>query len=95
MRTRSLFDGFTYSPEADGKRLSTLLDRVRVLMVDGHWRTLTEIVQAVGGTEASVSARLRDLRKSRFGGWEVQKRRIGRSGLYEYRVEIRSKCPEN
>jgi hypothetical protein len=36
--------------------------------------------------EASVSAQLRNLRKARFGGWTVDKRRRGESGTWEYRV---------
>ena len=44
-------------------RLDRLLDRVRSLMQDGEWRTLTEINEECGGTETSVSARLRELRR--------------------------------
>lgn len=84
-----LFDGVTYSPVHDSVRLGTQLHRVRSLMLDGSWRTLGEIQREVGGSEASVSARLRDLRKERFGGWSVERRRRGEpsGGLWEYRVE--------
>lgn len=54
--------GSTFSQELDGPRLESLLHRVRDLMLDGHWRGLAEIVAAVGGSEAGVSARLRQLR---------------------------------
>jgi DNA-binding transcriptional ArsR family regulator len=76
-----------YDPALDRDRLNRLLDRVRVLMLDGRWRTLGEIVAQTGGGEASVSARLRDLRAA---GLKVDKRRRGdaRSGLFEYRVEL-------
>lgn len=83
------FDGVTYEPEADQVRLSQLLARVYAVMADGQWRTLREITEALGGaSEASVSARLRDLRKLRFGGYWVDRRRRGKlgSGLFEYRV---------
>lgn len=85
---RYAFDGETYEPEHDGARLSRLLERVRAVMLDGQWRTLAELVVSCGGTEASVSARLRDLRKDRFGGWCVERRRRGaeKRGLFEYRV---------
>jgi len=80
------FDGETYDPALDEDRLTRLLGRVWALMIDGRWRTLAEIQRAAGGTEASVSARLRDLRKDRFGAYKVRRRRRGpgKSGLWEY-----------
>ncbi len=85
-----LFDGETYDAPLDENRLSRQLDRVRNLMLDGKWRTLFEIEQATGAPETSVSARLRDLRKIRFGNYCVERRRRGlpHLGLHEYRVTI-------
>jgi hypothetical protein len=82
------FDGATYSPAADRRRLTGQLARVRALMSDGRWRALAEIAAEVGGSEAGVSARLRDLRKARFGGHAVDRRRRGEAGrgLFEYRL---------
>lgn len=82
------FDGATYDPERDYKRLRGLLLAVFDLMKDGRERSLCEISGLTGGTEASVSARLRDLRKSKFGGHVIQRRHIQR-GLYFYRLVIR------
>ncbi len=81
-------DGETVDVQADHVRLITLLARVRNLMEDGQWRTLEEIQGRAGGTEASVSARLRDLRKAKHGGYTVERRRRGElaAGLHEYRV---------
>ena len=56
-------------------------------MKDGCWRTLFEIARLTGDPEASISARLRDLRKDRFGGYELQGRRLGSKGLWEYRLK--------
>jgi hypothetical protein len=71
----------------DAKRLTGQLIRVREIMYDQEWRTLAEIVELVGGSEAGVSARLRDLRKVRFGSHEVKRRRRGgKGGLWEYCV---------
>lgn len=86
MNTRPRFDGETYDTEADRDRLSALLDRVRAFMAGGEWRTLADITEACGGTEASVSARLRDLRKARFGGHDIERRRTPTPGLFEYRM---------
>ena len=79
--------GVTIESDADRDRLTGQLDRVRTLMLDGRWRTLAEIARLVNGSEAGVSARLRDLRKSHFGGHAVERRRVeGAGGLHEYRV---------
>ena len=50
------------------------LGAVLRLMDDGEFRTLESISVTVGAPEASVSARLRDLRKSQFGGFNVTRR---------------------
>lgn len=80
-----LFDGLTYEPAKDKERLSRQIVQVRHMMQDGRWRTLHDISVATGFPEASVSARLRDLRKERFGAWTVERRRCER-GLWQYRV---------
>lgn len=82
------FDGKTYEAEHDKERLSRQFGRVRALVLDGQWRTLNEIGKAVDAPPASVSTRLRDLRKARFGSYIVERRRRGlpRDGLFEYRV---------
>lgn len=79
------FYGATYQPELDFARLNSLLNRVRNFMADGQWHTLKAIAEACGGSEASVSARLRDLRKE---GRIVERQRIGdpKAGVFAYRV---------
>ena len=87
-KPRFHFDGATFDPAKDTARLTTQMLRVCAFMTDGKWRTLREIGEAVEAPEASVSARLRDLRKPRFGGFTVDRRRRGveDKGLFEYRV---------
>lgn len=80
------FDGATYSRELDAKRLMGQLGRVYEIMAGGRWRTLREIAQIAQGSEAGVSARLRDLRKNKFGGHTVLRKRI-EGGLWMYRLE--------
>lgn len=79
------FDGETFDLDRDGERLTGQLDRVRNLMRDGRWRTLAEIAARVDGSETAVSARLRDLRKPRFGSYTVEREYI-RQGVWRYRV---------
>jgi hypothetical protein len=84
---RTDFDGDTYSSELDGPRLSRQLAAVLALMSDGEWRTLATITDAVGGSQAGISARLRDLRKPRYGARVVERRRDKFfPGLYRYRL---------
>ena len=82
------FDGSTYEPALDKHRLASQLQSVTFLMIDGVWRTLQEIADELKIPEASASARLRDLRKVRFGSNRVERRRRGaeKRGLFEYRV---------
>lgn len=81
------FDGATYDALQDHSRLHTQLRDVRDFMLDGEWRSLHIISSATGYPEASVSARLRDLRKIRFGGYTVLRRRVKDGmGTFQYRV---------
>jgi hypothetical protein len=79
------FDGQTYEPARDHTRLTTQLVDVLALMRDGQWRTLRHMSQLLIAPEASISARLRDLRKVKFGGYQVERRYLAH-GLHEYRV---------
>ena len=85
-RNTAHFDGETYESDLDHGRLAAQLHAVRQFMADGQWRRLAEISEAVGAPEASVSARLRDLRKDKFGAHAVARRRCA-PGTFEYRVE--------
>jgi len=73
------------NPE-DMSRLSDQRWQVLRLMLDGEWRTLSEISKTTGYPEPSVSARLRDLRKEEFGAFTVDKRIRHSPGLWEYKV---------
>lgn len=81
-------DGATFDPTLDRARLNRQAQVVFDLVKDHQWRTLREIAAATGEPEASISARLRDLRKVRFGGWIVDRRRRGdpSCGIFEYRL---------
>lgn len=92
-----LFDGKTYDPKSDEKRLTVQLVAVATIMSDGRWHRLAEIVARIGyGSEAGVSARIRDLRKDKFGGHTVERRRVipVERGLHEYRLVVPNKKPE-
>ena len=79
------FDGATYDHRFDYERLHGQLKAVFELMRDGRWRTLSDIGTAVEGSEASLSARLRDLRKAKYGAHQIQRESVG-GGLFRYRM---------
>jgi len=78
-------DGDTFVYSRDARRLAGQHCRVLAFMRDGEWHTLSEIAQATKDPEASVSARLRDLRKPRFGGYQIDREYVER-GLFRYRL---------
>ncbi len=73
--------GETFQPDRDGPRLRGQALRVFALMRDGEWRTLDEISDITGDPEASISARLRGLRKH----YTVDREYV-ENGLHRYRV---------
>lgn len=81
-------DGETYVAEFDYNRLNGQQRAVFEALRRGGWWTLAEIGEATGHPEASVSARIRDLRKPQYGGLEVHRRHRGApaDGLYEYQL---------
>ena len=85
------FNGSDYNKKIDNPRLSGQIKRIYDLMIDGAWRTLSEIASLTDDPEASISAQLRHLRKKRFGAFIVEKRRRGEDeiGLWEYRLKER------
>lgn len=82
------FSGQTYDHERDHKRLSAQYWQVFGLMADGKWRTLEAISRELDGAPTpSISARLRDMRKKRFGSHTVERHYVDR-GLYAYRLIV-------
>jgi DNA-binding Lrp family transcriptional regulator len=80
------FDGATFDQARDGSRLGIQMERVRSLMEDGQWWTLGDIAEKIGAPTHSVSARIRDLRKERFGAHIVERRYVEK-GLFVYRLK--------
>lgn len=84
------FGGSTFDAALDGERLTRQLDKVRAAMSQGGWWTLRALATFVEGSEAGVSARIRDLRKERNGGHTVDTRR-GEGGVWFYRLVLPAK----
>ena len=79
------FDGRTFNERRDGARLRRKLDIVRRVMADGQPHTLRELARAAKCSTAGASARVRDLRKARYGGRCVLRSHVGR-GVWVYRL---------
>lgn len=90
------FDGDTYDPKHDQVRLTGQILRIYLLMADGQWRTLNDICRSTHDPHASVSARLRDFRKDRFGKHTVNRRHLGdrQHGLWEYQLIVNERKPK-
>ena len=84
----SKFDGSDYEDKVDRRRLAGQILRVYECMKDGQWRTVNEIHQVTGDPHASISAQLRNLRKPKFGSYNVVKQIRGerKDSLYEYQL---------
>ncbi len=80
------FDGATYDPEFDFSRLNGQLERVWRYMSDGRWHTIEEIAGAVNATPQATSARIRDLRKKKFGSYRVDRSRNEGGKGFVYRL---------
>ena len=91
MTARSKFGG-DVSVALDEKRLGKQLTRVKEVLLKAseihYWMTLREISVLTKYGEASISARIRDLRKDHFGGFTVNRRRRGdpTKGIWEYQI---------
>jgi hypothetical protein len=69
----------------DHTRLSGQLATVFEFLSDHRWHSLKEIAAAASCSEPSASARVRDLRKSKFGGHRIDRKRVG-GGSFLYRL---------
>lgn len=87
-----LNDMFTFGPAyervLDETRIIGQMERVKAYLLSGQWCTLADIEAFTGYPQASISAQIRHLRKAKFGGYLVEKRRKsgGFGGTWEYRL---------
>lgn len=95
------FDGSTYEPKLDKVRLTRQMKVIFRIMLDNKWHTLSGLSQQTGFSEASISARIRDLRKPRFGLHTVDRTRLLKlndqhyydpTGRFEYRLTVNAKA---
>lgn len=81
------FQGETYLHDRDYARLNAQCQRVFNEMRDGKYHTLRELAEQTGDPEASISARLRDIRAAlRPNGFDIGREYV-RRGLHRYRIQ--------
>ena len=85
-----MFDGNTYESKKDFQRLTAQLGKVSNALMSAKWLTLAELEQLLHEPQASISARIRDLRKPKFGGLLIDRRRRS-EGTFEYRLDMKCK----
>lgn len=82
-------DGQTFDRAKDGVRLGKQALRLFAFMKGGGWWSLHELSRYTADPEASLSARMRDFRKDRFGAHTIERRRrVEAGGTWEYRLVV-------
>lgn len=87
--------GVTFDQARAAKRLNAQLQRVYDALLDGKWHTFSDLESiiytrtGVRDPQASLSARIRDLRKPEILGAVIDKECLGR-GLWSYRLVLAS-----
>jgi len=86
-------DGHTYSHDEDYLRLNRQAKRVFDAIAGGGWHGRGRLERKTGDNWASISARLRDFRKAKFGGWLIMRKRSEIPGLFVYRLAGKNQLP--
>ena len=96
MTALALIDGLEPGTSIQSvKHLAGGVHLVREVMASGKWMTIYEVQQSVNEklqesenfAECTISARIRDQRKTRHGGHEINRRKqAGKKNTYEYQL---------
>ena len=87
--------GESFDHKRDVRRLNAQAQRIWDCMADGKWRSLSEIHDITGDREASISARLRDFRKSCFGCTRETMESVHvKNGLWRFRLHPEKRLGE-
>lgn len=76
--------GKTFVEKRDRKRISNQCRKVWGVVSDGRWHTLEQIKSLTGASEASISARIRDLKNKHKCAYEKV---YVAKGLWRYRFD--------
>jgi len=85
---------YRFDKHIGGTMKKTQFSAIKSLMLTGRWLTIPQIRQLikskwnVNAMETTISARIRTLRQSKHGGFEVERKKIPGTRLYKYRVNF-------
>lgn len=83
-----MFDGADYNEKRDRIRLTGQMNRIFNTLNDvgkyGGWLSVQDIALVTGDREISVAAQIRNLRKPKFGGHDIRRRRA--YNTYQFRL---------
>jgi hypothetical protein len=65
---------------------TAIRDQILGLLMDGAWWTVWQLAERCRCMETTASSKLRDLRKARFGSWDIQAERVPESHAFRYRL---------
>ena len=79
----------------DFRRMDTQRSRLEWILTNhpGKWWTLRELGHMAVASETGISARLRDMRKDKYGGYDIQAENTGK-GLWRYRIAVEENTHE-
>lgn len=86
------FDSGVELRETDHVRLGAQIRRVLTVLQEGGWWSVPAIGYAiylrfdVNDPQPSISAQIRNLRKAKHGGYQIERRRDPDVPLYEFRL---------
>ena len=86
------FDGVTYRKQRDQVRLGTQLSIVLSCLIDGDPWAISDIRDVIENktgkpaSESGITARIRDLRKERFGGYRIDRIAPEHGGTWHYQM---------
>jgi len=74
--------------EEEQKKMSGARLQVFSVMRDGEWRTLEYLRDVVGSPTQSIAIYLRSFREKKYGGYVVNKRKRGKTRIFEYQLSL-------
>lgn len=72
-------------PEYDGELAKTNTEKTLMILRGGGWFTVQELAPLINATETATSSALRDLRKPKYGRYNIFRRRL-ENNISEYKL---------
>jgi len=96
LTNKNCFDGAFFDFEIDHSRLTKQMGLIFLVILDGKFKSVIQIQEEILNrfykrcAQTSISAILRDFRKTKWGEHTVNTRRVKDTGLFEYQFIFNS-----